>query len=354
MKNAATITAPDISNLAAGLSFLGSGGGGGTRLGETLLRHLLKDGREVSLIAASDLPGDALVLPIAAVGSGVVIGERLPNGGEVRHAVESMERHLNRSVAALISCEVAGINGFVPLIAGAELGLPVIDADGMGRAFSRIEQTTFALHGISASPTVFVDALGNEVILSATDTTAVEAIARAMLPAMGGWMMTGIYPMTAAEATKYAIADTVSGAVNLGACLNEAAQRPHSERQHALDPFKGQVVFSGTVLEVRRPLGTETGAVTVAHQQDPIRTLRVEMGNEYMLLLDDGALVAQVPDVITLLDTRTWQPISTEHVIAGCEVDVVVLPTADIWYTPEAASLVGPAAFGLDLPAALR
>ena len=35
--------------------------------------------------------------------------------------------------------ETGGINSFAPLVAGANLGLPVLDADGMGRAFPELQ-----------------------------------------------------------------------------------------------------------------------------------------------------------------------------------------------------------------------
>ena len=35
--------------------------------------------------------------------------------------------------------ETGGINSFAPLIAGAKVGLPVMDADGMGKAFPELQ-----------------------------------------------------------------------------------------------------------------------------------------------------------------------------------------------------------------------
>ena len=42
-----------------------------------------------------------------------------------------------------MSAEVGGMNSIEPLLVGARLGLPVIDADGMGRAFPELQ----VLHG---------------------------------------------------------------------------------------------------------------------------------------------------------------------------------------------------------------
>ena len=39
----------------------------------------------------------------------------------------------------MISAEIGGCNSFEPLVTGARVGLPVLDADGMGRAFPELQ-----------------------------------------------------------------------------------------------------------------------------------------------------------------------------------------------------------------------
>lgn len=57
--------------------------------------------------------------------------------------------------------EVGGMNTLIPLAIANELGLPVIDADSMRRAFPQIEMTVFTLHGIPAAPLVVADEKGD-------------------------------------------------------------------------------------------------------------------------------------------------------------------------------------------------
>ena len=40
---------------------------------------------------------------------------------------------------AVMSCEIGGGNGLEPLAIGARMGLPVVDADFMGRAFPELQ-----------------------------------------------------------------------------------------------------------------------------------------------------------------------------------------------------------------------
>lgn len=42
-------------------------------------------------------------------------------------------------ITAVLSCEIGGANGLEPLCIGARLGLPIVDADFMGRAFPELQ-----------------------------------------------------------------------------------------------------------------------------------------------------------------------------------------------------------------------
>ena len=42
-------------------------------------------------------------------------------------------------VCAIMAAEIGGFNSIEPLIAGAELDVPILDCDGMGRAFPELQ-----------------------------------------------------------------------------------------------------------------------------------------------------------------------------------------------------------------------
>ena len=58
-------------------------------------------------------------------------------------------RRDRQRVAALMAAEIGGGNGLLPITWAARLGLPLVDADGMGRAFPEVPQVTMHLAGIS-------------------------------------------------------------------------------------------------------------------------------------------------------------------------------------------------------------
>ena len=62
--------------------------------------------------------------------------------------------------SALISAEVGGSNSIEPILAAAYAGLPVVDGDGMGRAFPEVQMSTFFIYGLDPSPGAIADDKG--------------------------------------------------------------------------------------------------------------------------------------------------------------------------------------------------
>ncbi|WP_435826736.1 S-methyl thiohydantoin desulfurase domain-containing protein [Nonomuraea dietziae] len=153
------ITSADVDDLAAGATLLGSSGGGDTANVASMLRHALTQHGPVPLIKAGDLAEDALVMPIAATGSITCLIERLPTGAEFAAAITAVGRHRGEPVAAAHGSQTGGANALIAVAAAAWSGLPLVDADGMGRAYPALAQVTFSTGGISAVPAVLTDPL---------------------------------------------------------------------------------------------------------------------------------------------------------------------------------------------------
>ncbi|MGW2222898.1 DUF917 domain-containing protein [Nonomuraea sp. NPDC001684] len=342
------ITLDHVDTLAIGATLLGSGGGGDTAIVSAMLTHALTEHGPVPLVSTTDLPADALVVPVAATGSITLMLERPPSGPEFAHVVNMVGHHLGQTPRAVTGFEVGGANGLFAVAAAAWTGLPLVDADGMGRAFPGVDQVTFNAGGISAVPAALADPSGNHVVLTGAATNAAaERLLRATLPALGGWAATAIYPMSAEQAGLHAIRGSISRALALGERFQHAQRNPRTRIQMLADHEAG-LLFTGTVAEILRHARPRTGAtITIAHDSDPYRALRIEVADEYLLAIQDGEIVAQVPDIIAVLDYDTWQPITAEQIGVGRTVQVVRLPGPAEWTTRQAAPLVAPAAFGL-------
>jgi DUF917 family protein len=51
-----------------------------------------------------------------------------------------------------MSVEIGGGNGLQPLLVAAQMGIPVVDADAMGRAYPEAQMTSFAIGDLPMYP----------------------------------------------------------------------------------------------------------------------------------------------------------------------------------------------------------
>ncbi|HEX6131788.1 MAG TPA: DUF917 domain-containing protein [Actinomycetota bacterium] len=338
----------DVRALARGCAVLGAGGGGDTAAGILMAETALRAHGPVEVVGVEDLPPDGVVMPCGGIGAPVVSFEKLEAGDEGDRLRDEVERLGRREVVALMASEIGGSNGLVPIAWAARAGLPVLDADGMGRAFPEVQMVSMELAGIAPSPAVLTDERGAVVVIRASEGAELERLERAVCVAMGGTASGADYVMTAAEARDATIPGTVTAALRIGRSI-EAADDPIG----ALVAGIGAVpLVAGKVVDVERRLvgGFVRGAATVEGlRTDAGREVRIHVQNEYLVAREGDRVLAVVPDLITVLDTETADAVPTERLRYGQRVTVVGIPCAPVWRTPRGLEVAGPAAFGEDV-----
>ena len=160
------ITLDEIEALAVGAWVLGTGGGGSPYLGLLNMRRLYAEGHRVQLMDPDELADDDLVAVVSNMGAPLVGQERLVDSANIGRAVTLMEEYLGKPFRAIMSVEIGGNNGVQPLLAAAETGKPVVDADAMGRAYPEAQMTSFAVGDLKPWPLSLVDPRGVEGIVA--------------------------------------------------------------------------------------------------------------------------------------------------------------------------------------------
>ncbi|MFD1232292.1 DUF917 domain-containing protein [Pseudonocardia benzenivorans] len=345
------ITIDDIPALTLGAGVLATGGGGEPFVPRLMVEEALRRHGPVPLVQPGDLDPDGLLLPLAVVGAPTAFAERFFNGSEPRAALTALERHLGRKGVGVLPIEVGGGSTLLPIAAAAELGLPVVDADTMRRAFPRGELTHFHLAGISASPIVLVDTADNLVIVEATDNPTAERLARSATTAMGMIAVGALYPVTAAQAAAHAIHGSLSYCAEIGRHVRAIQEGAADGYTALLAATGGRIVFTGKIVDLNRRTegGWARGTVTLDDLDGANRTLRVDFQNENLVAGEDGLPLVTTPDLISLLDVETGTPMTTETLGYGQRLTVLALPAHPRWHEPDGIELAGPRAFGYDL-----
>jgi DUF917 family protein len=352
-----TLRPEHLKDLARGAAILGTGGGGDPFIGRLLVERAMREHGPVTVLDPQDLEDDAFVIPTAQMGAPTVIVEKIPRGTEPEMALQALESRLGRKADATMPIECGGINSMIPLLVAARTGLPVVDADGMGRAFPELQMETFSVYGVPGSPMAIAGESGETVVIdTGSDNKQMEWLARGITIRLGGVAHIAEYSMTGKQVKETAVPRTLSLGLSVGRAVREA-------RRSNLDPIGAlggalaptlydnlRVVFRGKVIDVERRTveGFARGrAKFVSFEGDS--EMEIQFQNENLVARVDGEVRCIVPDLICVLEADTGEPITTEGLRYGQRVTVVGISTPQMMRTPEALAVFGPASFGINL-----
>ncbi len=341
-----------VEKIAVGAAVLGSGGGGDPYIGKLMAKQAVRKHGPVRLIDAEELGDGDLVIPSAAMGAPSVMLEKLPNGDEPAIAFRALEKYLGKKAQAVISIEAGGLNSCIPIYTAACLGLPLVDGDGMGRAFPELPMVSFSVGGVSASPMVVCDEKGNMIVLEAASNAWAEVLSRTATIAMGLFSMLGIYAMDGAATKRLAIRGTMTLAEEIGGSILAAGSSRTGALESVLRITKGYNLFEGKIVDVRRDLtsGFTRGSVRFEGLDSfSGRTFVLDFQNENLVGALDGRPVAMTPDLITVLDRERGFPITTEGLKYGQRAVIVGMPCNPFWRSEAALAQVGPRYFKYDI-----
>ena len=346
------LQAQEIEDIAAGSAVLGTGGGGDPYLGKLAALQAIKKYGPVQLVEIDELNDDDLSVCPFGIGSPVPFLERITLDKELAVAYKAMQRWMGRRVTAILSVEIGGMNSVIPFAVAAEMGLPVIDGDGMGRAYPEAQLVTFTLYGHSAAPMAVADARGNAVVVNSIDNFWAERLGRPAAIEFGAIAGGFGYPITVGDLKECAVLGSVTYAEHIGTAIRQA-QKEHTDPIDAVTKVtNGFRLFDGRIIDVKRK--TERGwalGETVIEGLDGYggRQVIVRFQNEHLVVIENDEIIVSVPDLIAILDTERGDPITTEHLRYGFRVSVLGIPCDEKWRTQAGIELGGPRHFGYDI-----
>ena len=348
-----TLGREEVDDLAIGAWVIGTGGGGNPYLNHLNVQRMAAQGSTFELIEADELADDAQVAVVSTMGAPVVMQERLQDSRDVARAVEIMAAYLGRGFDAVMATEIGGSNAFQPFMAAAHLGLPIVDADAMGRAYPEAQMTTFAVAGLQPWPLSLVDPRGVEAVVSQVPTWKwMERASRVLTVETGSMAATCKAPRTGAEVKQWSVLGSVTFSIEIGAAVRAARLAHHDPIDAICEVTGGERLFAGKVIDVERRTtgGFLRGSTTLAGlDADHGSQVELDFQNEWLIATRDGEVMATVPHLICLMDTTSGEAIGTETIRYGQRVSLVGITAPELFSSDRGLEFVGPRAVGYDI-----
>jgi uncharacterized protein len=352
----ASISAQDVPALYAGAKFYSPAvGDANTSLITSWLTELLERNGPVSLRRVEAVAPETPCVAVCVIGSGTALADLPPSGDEFALAVRRIERLQRVRFGAVYPLAAATVSALVPVVVASQLGVPLIDADGMGQVFALIHQTAMHLAGVSPTPLVVQGATGESVLVEVSAAPRADRLLRANVDTLGGWAALAGYPTNAGALRRATLPGTVSRLINVGRLLLERTD-PDLFVRRLTAVTACERIGRGRIVELEhlsRPndvtVPAHPSSVVIEEIGGRLRQLRIELRSEIVAVFADGSLVAAAPDLVCLVDVSRGELATLDSLEPGGLLDVLVTPANAVWYSPEGLAMVGPESHGIHL-----
>lgn len=360
-------TYQDCEDFVRGCCFFGVGGGGDPAQGLKMLEEDLAAGRDLTWIDIDELPEDAMTACAWGMGSiaprdSEEVTRELTRMGVAgpRHernlavAIQELERYTGAKVSLIIPMEPGGRNTPNPLSSGARLGIPLVDGDYASRAIPEIVQTVPCIVGYKPWPATSVDPWGNAVVIrEAASPPMIERLGKHLaVAALGSVGMAG-FLIPVREARRLIIPSTATRSLKIGRIIREAREAGRDPLEAACQTAAAWTLFRGEIIdrdwEDRDGYMFGTNAIRGEGPFDG-HEMRVWFKNENHITWIDNQPHVTSPDLISMVDSGTGEPITNTIAAVGMEVTVLGMKAPEVLRTPKALAVLAPEFFGYTIP----
>ena len=318
-----------IEALAIGGLILGGGGGGGMAGGIANAKQSLTDNKSPNIIKVEDLPAQATVLTISAVGAPSSTDQYVETEDFVK-IVELFEKNYDVKVDAVITNEMGGGSSFNAFLPSALKGIPMVDASCNGRAHPL---GTMGAMGLAEMPNYVTQqtAVGgnpakNQTVQLVTQGSvqATSTLVRQAAVEAGGLVVVARNPVSKEFILENAALGTLTQSYEVGEAFLKGTT-PREKVENVAEYLEGSLVCEGVVedFELRMTGGLDEGKFTINDQGDAYTLF---IWNEYMAMDKNGERQNTFPDLLMSFDQETGLPVTTAELKAGQAIFVLQVP----------------------------
>jgi len=331
------LTQQDLADLVEGAAIFSSGGGGDPQIGSNIVERLLEKRRPIHLIDPKDVPDNQIVVNFACVGA---TANAAYHSDAALKTLKTLEKFLGKKAFAVIPVELGGFNTLAAVDVAARRGIPVIDADGAGRAVPEMHLKVYTLDDIPLAPMAVADIDAENILLleQTRDSEAAERIVRALAAEWNQTVYTARRVLTGKQVKTSPVPNTLSMSIRIGTLLRKA-----------LDPLgailketNGFLLFEGIATRAEQETRggfTWTTLELNGTNETKNSSFELKAKNEFLIAHKDGKLAAIAPDIVTAVSPETGRCIPAEKVKKDDKLAVIGIPAPSKWRSKEGLKL---------------
>lgn len=327
----------DLRDLVNGAAIFSAGGGGDPEIGYEIVDTLTKEGFTVNLVDPIEVPDDASVANFACVGATTSVGY---DSDAAVKTVNILEQYVKRKFYAVIPVELGGFNTLAAVDVAARRGIPVVDADGAGRAVPEVHLKVYTIDDIPLAPMVVADLHAQNVVIvkETQDSKSAERIARTLATEWSQSAYTARRILTGKQVKTSPILHSLSTSIRIGMLLRKTVEPIRA----VLKETGGFKLFEGKVDKIERR--TEAGFTWTRTTLEGIHEYKgskfeFKAKNEVLVAYKDNKLVAIAPDIIVPIHPETGKCVTAEKIKKDEKLVVLGIPTPQKWRTPRGLEL---------------
>lgn len=330
----------DLTALARGYAFFGSGGGGSTAMLELLLAD--DEHWPIQIDEVSNVDPATPCMGVAFVGSTMLLTERLPGSDAFGPLVAAAERWLGHQIPAVCSLEGGGMNGLTPLLLAGSRRL--VDADCTGRGVPGLDQMSLFVDRVPGLVFACDTGAGGVALVEARRAIDAERVVRSAIVQAGGVGCAVLAGFTVGDLHDHAIEGHLTRALALGSAFQEEAS---ATVERLVGAIGATLLAEGRISSVH-PYAHDphVSVVEIAGNEGGVH--RVITRSESLAVLTDGRLTAAAPTIITILDAVSREVVEVTALTPSRSVIVLGIPAPAWWRErPERLERIIPSAYGL-------
>jgi len=254
--------------------------------------------------------------------------------------LKTLEEFVGRRAYAVIPVELGGFNTLAAVDVAARRGIPVVDADGAGRAVPEVHLKVYTLDNIPLAPMAVADLDAQNIVLvkQTSDSKSAERIVRTLATEWNQMAYTARRVLTGSQVKTSPVVNTLSASIRIGTLLRKAV----APLKAVLKETNGFSLFEGIVSSVDRE--TKQGFTWTTLKIDGIHKgsdsrLELKAKNEFLIAYKDGKLAAIAPDIITPVNPETCKCAPAEKIKKGNKLTVLGIPAPKKWRTQKGLEL---------------